>query len=460
MLDITREHPEYVLRRSSFQAYRDLYAGGEQFMRNSFQYLTPRHTEPPRVYGERASHSYYENYIGSIIDWYAATLFRREPIITLEGESPSGKKFFGQLNDDCDRKGTALTDFFRQCFIDTLVQGASHILVDFPRLLDTPLTRADEEARGVSRAFLVGYKSEELINWSRDPNGNYEWVVLRTEQLRQERIDVGDWTPEKRWLYLDRKNYRVWRQTSTPTTGSLIEIEDEGTHALAKLNRVPLFDLRVTDGLWLMNKAASLQLEHFNKSNALSWALTNGLFATPVIYSDRELTQSLGESYFLQLGAGDSFGWTEPQGTVHNIASQNLERLQQELYRVCYLLAQAGGITSASQSGLSKLRDYAITIEILRGYGDMVKDTMKRILRTIEQTREDRLSIDVAGLDEFDIGDFGNDLDEAERLLKMGIESPTMRRQIFKKLALKYLCDVRQELKDQIALEIDLTTAV
>jgi len=90
----------------------------------------------------------------------------------------------------------------------------------------------------------------------------------------------------------------------------------------------------------------------------------------------------------------------------------------------------------------------------------MVKDTMKRILRTIEQTREDRLSIDVAGLDEFDIGDFGNDLDEAERLLKMGIESPTMRRQIFKKLALKYLCDVRQELKDQIALEIDLTTAV
>ena len=33
-----------------------------------------------------------------------------------------------------------------------------------------------------------------------------------------------------------------------------------------------------------MNKAALLQLEHFNKSNALSWALTMGLFATPVIY--------------------------------------------------------------------------------------------------------------------------------------------------------------------------------
>ena len=225
-----------------------------------------------------------------------------------------------------------------------------------------------------------------------------------------------------------------------------------------KLNRVPLFDLRVTDGLWLMNKAASLQLEHFNKSNALSWALTNGLFATPVVYSDKELTQSIGENYFLQLGAGDRFGWTEPQGNVHHIAAQNLERLQQEIYRVCYLLAQAGGVGAGAQSGLSKLRDYAITIEILRGFGDMVKDTMKRILRTIEQTREDQLAIDVAGLDEFDVGDFGNDLDDAERLLRIGIESPTMRRQVFKKLALKYLCDVRQELKDKIASEIDFAT--
>jgi len=121
-------------------------------------------------------------------------------------------------------------------------------------------------------------------------------------------------------------------------------------------------------------------------------------------------------------------------------------------------LAQAGGPTNGSQSGLSKLRDYAITIEILRGFGDLVKDTMKRILRTIEATREDNLAIDVAGLDEFDIGDFGNDLDEAERLLKLGIQSPTMKRQVFKKLALKYLCDVRQELKDQIAAEIDNTT--
>ena len=45
---------------------------------------------------------------------------------------------------------------------------------------------------------------------------------------------------------------------------------DEGRHGLARQRRVPLFELQVSEGLWLMNKAALLQLEHFNKSNALA----------------------------------------------------------------------------------------------------------------------------------------------------------------------------------------------
>ena len=99
---------------------------------------------------------------------------------------------------------------------------------------------------------------------------------------------------------------------------------DEGRHGLAALRRVPLFEMQVSEGLWLMNKAALLQLEHFNKSNALSWALTMGLFATPVVYSDREWNQIVGESYYIQLGSEDRFGWTEPEGKVYQIAADNL----------------------------------------------------------------------------------------------------------------------------------------
>ena len=34
-------------------------------------------------------------------------------------------------------------------------------------------------------------------------------------------------------------------------------------------------------------------------------------------------------------------------------------------------------------------------------------------------------------------------------------ESPTLQQQVFKKLALKYLSDARQDIKDQISSEID-----
>ena len=113
-----------------------------------------------------------------------------------------------------------------------------------------------------------------------------------------------------------------------------IEVVSEGRHGLAKQTR-PIVELRVSEGLWLLNKAASLQLEHFNKSNALGWALTMGLFAMPVVYSERDWNQVMGESYYIQLGPQDRFGWTGPEGHVYQIAADNLARLQEEIYRVC-----------------------------------------------------------------------------------------------------------------------------
>lgn len=470
MHPIQAEHPDYTARRPLWRKYRDLYIGGEQFQANAHEYLLARQKEPAEVYAERLQRAFYENYAGSIVDWYGATLFRREPMITFEGPSTlGGRTFFNNFVEDCDRKGTGLSDFFRKQFLDALVYGSSWTLVDFPRTATLPMNRAEEDQLGASRAYLVSYSPEELINWSYDEKGQLDWVVLRSKHLRQEDLNTGKPVQETRWHYYDKKQFRIYRQRhdqGLPVTivsplqsaaSESIELIDEGFHALAKLERVPLFELKLTEGLWLMNKAATLQLEHFNKSNALSWALTMGLFAMPVIYSDREWNQIVGESYYIQLGKEDKFGWTEPEGHVYQIAATNLQRLKEEIYRVCYLSHQAGPQLSDGRtlSGLAKQRDFAITHEVLRAYGDMVKDILKRILRAIAAVRADDLQVGVTGLDEFDIGDFSAELDDAAKLLQLGINSPTLRQQIYKKLAFKYLSDDRQEVKDMIAREIE-----
>ena len=457
MLEIDREHPEYTLKKATWKKYKELYAGGDEFQANASEYLVRRHREPLDVYSERLQRVFYENYLGSILDWYAATLFRREPLLTFQGPNDAGRAFYNEFVEDCDLKGTCISDFFRRVLVETMVCGTSYVLVDFPRTKDPVLNRAQEDAAGCARAYLVDCGAQDVINWSYDDKQNFEWVVLRTSSLRQGSPNDDGWVRETKWTYYDKEEFKTYRRLEGKKESGKPQLTDHGRHGLAKLKRVPVFQFQTSEGLWLANKAASLQLEHFNKSNALSWALTMGLFASPVIYSDREWNQIVGESYYIQLGPDDKFGWTEPQGNVYQIAADNLTRLKDEIYRVCYLMTQAGGGLSdgSQQSGLSKQRDFTITQEVLRSYGDAVKDTLKRVLKSIEAAREDGLAIDVSGLDEFDIGDFSGELADAIKLLGLGVGSKTLHKEILRKLALKYLCDVRQETKDQIVSEIN-----
>jgi hypothetical protein len=455
--EIDREHPHYAARKQVWRRYRDLYAGGEQLRLNAQQYLVRRQREPGDVYEERLARVFYENYIGSIVDWYAATLFRREPVMMFDGRNAG---FFGSFVEDVDRKGTNLTDFWRRQFIECMIGGTSYVLVDFPRTQVKAGSRAEEDATGASRAYLVDYGAEDVINWSFDSEGNYEWVVIRTRSVKKDRLEDAEWRTETQWAYYDKQNFKIWRDHGgagepggPPRTEPVLV--DAGTHGLAKLNRVPLFPLDIPEGLWLLNRAGLLQLEHFNKSNGLAWALTMGLFAMPVVYSEREWSQMVGESYYIQLGPGDKFGWTEPEGKVYQIAADNLTSLQEEIYRVCYLAQAGGSLDKARQSGISKQLDFSITQEVLRTFGDGVKEQIRRVLKAIEAVREDGVAVSVTGLDEFDIADFSTELDNAQKLLALGLDSPTLKKEIFKKLALKYLSDARQDVKDRIAGEID-----
>ncbi len=164
MHNINLEHPDYKARKAMWGRYRDLYVGGEQIKTNASRYLVQRHKEAGDIYAERLERVFYENYIGSIIDWYAATLFRREPVLHVEGANERGRRFFSAFTEDCDAKGTNLSDFYRRQMIDALVFGSSYALVDFPRVRKPAKNLAEEEAQGASRAYLVGFTPENLIN--------------------------------------------------------------------------------------------------------------------------------------------------------------------------------------------------------------------------------------------------------------------------------------------------------
>ncbi len=112
MIEIDREHPDFKRQRPMWRMYRDLYTGGQEFKHRAAEYLLRRQKEPLDVYGERLHRVFYENYIGSIVDWYASTLFRREPSLQFEGGMEAGQKFCRSFQKIATAGNEAVTIFF------------------------------------------------------------------------------------------------------------------------------------------------------------------------------------------------------------------------------------------------------------------------------------------------------------------------------------------------------------
>ena len=83
-----------------------------------------------------------------------------------------------------------------------------------------------------------------------------------------------------------------------------------------------------------------------------------------------------------------------------------------------------------------------------------MKSLMRKVLAAIVAARQDDVQVSITGMDEVDISDFVSELEQATNLLALGIQSATFKKQVFERLALKYLSDVRQDIKDQIVREI------
>ncbi len=213
MQTINREHPEYIARKAMWKQYKDLYAGGEQLRERASEYLVRRHKEPSEVYQERLSRVFYENYIGSIIDWYAATLMRREPALLLEGNDAAAKKFYsaagGRLRPEghqpervlpaAIRGGAGMREQLRGGGFSAGERGGA----------DAGGRRC---AREQSRAYLVDYGADEVINWNYDQTGGLDWVVIRTSCLQQSKVTDAKWERETRWIYYDRENFQIFRK--------------------------------------------------------------------------------------------------------------------------------------------------------------------------------------------------------------------------------------------------------
>jgi hypothetical protein len=472
---LNRKHPVYGLYQDAWTDFDLLNAGGVRLKNQAQRFLVKRPKELFDVYQERIKRFTYQHIMGQIVGWYIGALWRRNPSIDItEGADPWYSDAF---LPNCDRASRQYNDFFKLVFRNLVLYKYCFVLVDRPHADQPPEDRAQEQEMGLDQPYLVPYEPRDVINWQADAFGILKWVVIRTET--EETPFLGDSRSIVRWYYFDRTDYQVYEYVQKDASATAVSLYDssgnkldlassfanlidQGKHALAKVNRVPMRLIEVDDEYWLANRVYLQLLDHVNQDNSLGWALFMANLAMPAIFSDGELgPQTMSESAFLKFGEKDRFEWTEPAGHSFDASSKRLDRLREEIYRTAYLQAQgrSSSASASGASGYSKELDMMPANDALNAYGDILIPAMQAVFSDVVSARGDdetKLKMDVSGF-HFETKPATESVSEYQEFLAAGVfeASETLERVMLQRIAADAVEDQNEDTKQTIKDEID-----
>lgn len=459
------KHPDYALNCGAWSDYELLYKGGRLLKESASRFLIRRPKEPEDVYSARLKRFIYTNLVGTIAGWYAAKLFRREPEIDLapmgsDAKLPADRQtFFDDFLANVDRRQTSFIDFFRDVFSDLLIYGRSYYLLDLPYLdPNQTITKQDQMDAGGLNPYLCLYKPVQVTNWATDTDGNLKWVLLTTKSEEQEFL--GPKVLIDRWTYFDRQEFTVFERryrSGEKLPDSAEIVQGPAPHALAKLNRVPLYCKAIRDDLWLADRSHLSLVDHLNTENTLAWALMMNNLAIPVISGAREDQMTLSEVGAYFLGEDAKVQYLEQSGNAFKISADRLSSIREEIYRTCYLMAQgrSSAATPAAQSGYAKEMDAQPANDVLNCYGDIIRAAQQEVLVDAGKVRGyDNVSIDIRGY-AFEGDNPIEELELIESGLALNVPSESLDKELMKRAARLLLADANQNVIAKVAREID-----
>lgn len=470
---LDRKHEEWSLYSACWDQLETLYEGGVRLQQAAQRFLRKRPKELGDVYQERYSRFTYQNLLANTIGWYQGKLFQTEPIVDPHTTDSRAKAYL----QDSNRAGAPFTELGRLIFEQQMLFGRAYVLVDKPRVQDGLAieTRLDEQRAGVDQPYSVIWDPRQVFNWDFDEYGNLKWIVLKAiSQTQNDPLSAPTQTAD--WYVFDRKTVRHFQfrpgsdapsldtetflKNSSSKDSDAASLVDERPHVLAEANRVPVRYLPLPRHLWFANRAYLHLLEHLDQLNGYSWKLFIANHPQLVVKSDSKITgQTLSEVGYLQIPPTDSVEYLEPSGSSFSESREYLKGLREEIYRDFHLQAQgrSSTATASASSGLSKEMDMAPSVDMLNALGDVMRADQQNLLldwRDAAGIRADPLP-DVTGYT-FEADPSLAEIEKFEAANNAGVidKSETLEKTLDTKIALDLVEDQNQQLKDQIAREI------
>lgn len=387
-------------------------------------------------YLERVQMSYYYNFCAPIIDIYTNHLFK-EPVIQDWADVEIAVE---NRENNIDRKGSSLSEFRREMAELAQIYGHIFVLVDKPRTEAQIVSLAQQQEAGMFPYFTF-FRPTDVINWALDEFGNAHWVLL------QENLN-GNINP----FEFDKDNmnmvqYRLWTRNEWVLYNSKFEEIERATHGLGSVPIGIVFNKPSKKhqnylGISEIADIAFIARDVYNKCSELNEIIRNQTFSI--------LTLQGNSKDYNELSVGTSKALLYPKETnvpqYISPAAENAETLMKQIDRQVHKMFQlakleGGSATQTeqidSQSGISKAFDFQETNSALAKKAGHMEDGELRMWDLFARWEgKKEFAGSVSYPRDFNIQELNDELDEAEKLMKLSLGNEfniQMKKEIIKK---------------------------
>lgn len=462
---LLEENPKYC--EDLLLDYQALYEGGKLFRERIANFLVKRPLESDFTYDARKNEAVYRSYLGVIIDYFSSLLFSNQlnwKTVNDNGEEVNEPDWLPEFNSNADGNNTDLKDLLRLALTQAMIKRKSWLVLEYPENYGQATNQLEAELTKANDVKVKLIKSENMIDWEVDERGVLIWAI--SHETSCPRL-----TPED-----DRsKILHTWKVYTKDTIKIFKAISDEDKplnqdlsikpvqEIIHNLNQVPVVCLDVGKGLWIANRIASPQLEHFRLSSANNWSMRITCYAEPIFKAENpeDFKVSLGPSSYMVIGINEDASYLAPPSQHFDVVANEVKSQKDEIFRLVTQMSLNIDNTASSvrRSGESKLADAESIKAILGVYGKKISETTEKILNLISLAKT---NIDtkwtVTGLDIFETIPLELLLNSIEQALSINIPSDTFRKEVMKSAANAILPSMTHETKELVNKEIDEST--
>ena len=317
--------------------------------------------EAVEKYEKRKKLAYYLNYLKPCVDAHVSPIFKSLAVRDYKG---TGAKAWEMFLNDVDFTGTHIKDLMKRAALISKLNGVAFIVMD-----------REQEVQGETVLALEADRSNLPYSFVVSPKSVTEIVLDKFGRIVKFVYEEAD--PDNEFKNAIR--------TLTPNGWSLRNSKGEfsGEWNLGVTPVIPLFSKEhdnfnpfpMSDFISI----AKTNLAIYNYSSWLSDILINQTFSVLIYPSTNQDDLVIGTANALGYPADASHepSFIAPPADPANILASNIDRLQQECYRMANVVNVTGVRVQAS--GTAKAWDYQQTNQTLADFADMVEQAEKRI---------------------------------------------------------------------------------